>query len=73
MQDTSHLAALHTNLYNEKARLAAATKPQEIALRSAWVAQLEKEVASEIAFLGMSESAADFDISDNELAAALAA
>lgn len=61
----THLDALELNLSNERARLAAATSPKEIALRRVWVAQLEKEVASELAFLG--KSAPTLDMSDDEL------
>jgi hypothetical protein len=53
MADTTHLVALMNGLANEKARLRAATKPQEIALRTVWVAQSQKEINAEERFLGM--------------------
>lgn len=59
MIDTSHLVALHTGLMNEKARLASASSEQEIALRAVWVAQREKEIADECAFLGIDNILAD--------------
>jgi hypothetical protein len=61
----THLDALELNLSNERARLAAATSPKEIAMRRVWVAQLEKEVAGELAFLG--KSAPTLHMSDDEL------
>lgn len=53
MTDTSHLTALITRLGHERAALNRATKPQEIALRTVWVRQCEKEINSEERFLGM--------------------
>lgn len=54
--NTSHLIALITRLSNERARLNAATCPHEIALRTVWVRQCEKEVNGEEQFLGMPET-----------------
>ena len=51
MYDTTHYAALMTRLSNEKARLAACTKPKELELRKVWVAGIEKEIANEVEFL----------------------
>lgn len=70
--NAAHLTALHINLSSERARLAAATSPKEIALRTVWVAQLEKEVAGEMAFLGMS-AAPVAEMSDDDLLAELSA
>lgn len=53
MTDTSHLTALITRLSNERARLKAATCPQEISFRTVWVRQCEKEINGEERFLGM--------------------
>ena len=39
--------ALQLRLSNERARLAAATRPGEIAMRKVWVAQIEKEIEQE--------------------------
>jgi hypothetical protein len=47
MTDYTHLAALDAGLSHERARLAAATGQQEQALRTEWVAQIEKELADE--------------------------
>lgn len=54
--NTSHLTALITRLSNERARLNAATCPQEIALRTVWVRQCEREINGEERFLGMQET-----------------
>lgn len=64
---TDHLTALSRRLGNEKAALAVATHSQEIALRTVWIAQIEKEIASEYAFLGIEP------MSDDELLAELMA
>ena len=55
------------------ARLATANNAWEIAARTVWVAQYEKQIADEIAFLtkrGIIEPTLD-DIDDDELLAAL--
>ena len=49
--DFAHLDALRSSLSHEHARLAAARKPDEIASRKVMVAQIEKEIAGEIASL----------------------
>ena len=49
--DFAHLDALRSSLSHEHARLAAARKPDEIASRKVRVAQIEKEIAGEIASL----------------------
>ncbi len=51
MRDETHLSALLFGLSNERVRLAAAKSDGERALRSVWVAQLEKEVSFEESFL----------------------
>ena len=71
---TSHLEALQFRLSNERARLAAATKPQEIEHRKVWVQGIEKEIASEIEFLakqGIIIPTSIDDIDDDELLAEL--
>jgi hypothetical protein len=55
-----HLIALIKNLTNEQSRLANAKSQNEIDLRTVWVNQLEKEIASE---LGLTEN----NMSDDEL------
>lgn len=69
---TDHYEALMTRLSNEKARLAACTKPKEIELRKVWVMGIEKEIASEVEFLkskGIEVYASidDLFMSDDEL------
>lgn len=64
----THLDALRLGLSHERARLAAAKTGAERALRSVWVAQLEREIAAEERFLGVVPAA---DISDDELMAEL--
>jgi hypothetical protein len=49
---TDHLTALQVRLSHEHNRLARATKPAEIELRTVWVAQIEKEIAGELARIG---------------------
>ena len=68
--DFSHLNALQHGLHREQERLKAATNAQEIALRSVWVRQLEKEVADEYAFLGIEPQPVD-DLSDADILAEL--
>ena len=67
----THLDALEAGLSHERARLAQAKGEGERQLRTVWVAQLEKEVATERAFLGLTECPED-NMSDAELLAALA-
>lgn len=67
---TSHLDALYLRLSNERARLANASKGREIELRKVWVAGIEKEIQSEIAFLetkGIIFPKSIDDIDDDEL------
>jgi hypothetical protein len=64
---SDHLTALTRRLSNEKVALAIAKGAQEIALRTVWVAQIEKEIASEYAFLGFEP------MNDDELLAELMA
>ena len=71
MTDFSHLDALYCRLTNEKAALAIATKQSEIALRTVWVAQCEKEIAGEYEFLGIDNTT--LELSADELLAELAA
>ena len=47
--DTTHLVALETRLSHEKARFAADGSE----IRKVWIAQIEKEIASEKEFLGL--------------------
>ena len=49
--DFARLDALRSRLSHESARLAAARKPDEIATRKVLVAQIEREIVSEIASL----------------------
>lgn len=72
--DTSHLNALRVRLSHERVYFANAKKDGERALRTVWVAQIEKEISAELAFLGMVEDAADdAEMTDDELLASLAA
>ena len=66
MTDFSHLDALQLNLSHERERLAKAKRPQEIALRTVWVAQYEREIAAEYAFLGIDPNV-DCNLSTDEL------
>ena len=62
---SDHLSALQLRLSNERARLAAATRHGEIAMRKVWVAQIEKEIEQERAYV-MPE-ARNIEMSDDEL------
>ena len=52
MPDLSHLSSLELRLSHERARLEAAKTAGERRQRAVWVAQLEREIADEIAFIG---------------------
>ena len=58
-----HLSALMNNLSKEKERLNNAKSENEVALRTVFVSQLEKEIAGEKKFLGIK----DVEMSDDEL------
>ena len=68
---TDHLNELRHRLARESARLAAATKPREIEIRTVWVKQYKREIASEIAFLAKRDP--EPEMTDDELLAALEA
>lgn len=57
----SHLDALNLRLSNERVRLANAKTDSEIALRTIWIQQIEKEIRNEAGFVTSQ------DISDEEL------
>lgn len=67
MTDFAHLNALQHRLHKETRALAAATNASERELRAVWVAQIEREIAGEYAFLGITPCTA----SDEELLADL--
>jgi hypothetical protein len=67
-----HLDALNLRLSNERAYLFAAKSKAERELRTVWIAQIEKEIQSERAFLGLPPDVAD-EMSDDELMAVLMA
>lgn len=67
----AHLHALELRLSNERARLAAATSKDERALRTVWIAQIEREISAERAFL-MPIDSAIANMSDDDLARELA-
>lgn len=64
MIDYTHLDALNLNLSNERIRLGNAKTQQERELRTVWVAQLEKEIAAERGFLGVTDAP---EVSDDDL------
>jgi len=74
---TEHLVALQTRLSHENGYLAAAKSANEIALRTVWIAQIEKEIAAEIEFLAKKgiviEATSNVEMSDDELLAELMA
>jgi hypothetical protein len=67
--DTTHLSALRVRLSHERQRLGSATKETERALRRQWIAQIEREIEGEKAFLGITETEAapDLELTDDEL------
>jgi hypothetical protein len=71
--DFEHLNALRSGLSHGRARLAVAKKPGAIVARKIWIAQREREIAAELAFLanrGIVEPVLEAT-SDDELLAAL--
>ena len=72
MTDLSHLNALNLRLSHERARLASA-KAGEKAQRQVWIAQIEREIANERAFLGLTDASQGVEMSDDDLLAALGA
>ncbi|WP_421930056.1 hypothetical protein [Nitratireductor rhodophyticola] len=71
LSDLSHLSALELRLFNEKRRLQAATRQQEIELRTIWVQQIEKEIAEERERLKITATGPAVPMTDDELLAAL--
>lgn len=72
MQDLSHLNALEYRLHREKFHYLPKAKTQaEIAARNVWIAQIEREIAREREFLGL--TATSVDLSDDDLLAELGA
>lgn len=61
----THLETLRLHLSNEKSRLSNATHKAEIAMRQIWISQLEKEIAGELKFLGISDDLPE--LSDDEI------
>ncbi len=66
----THLDFISLALSNERMRLTKATKPHEIALRTVWVAQLQREVDSVLAAMDKAPVQA-CDLSADELLAEL--
>lgn len=67
MIDNQHLHALELHLSNERTRLAGSKTASESRYRQVLVAQLEKEIADERKFLGISEPMPINQIDDDEL------
>jgi len=63
------LEALQLLRSNAAIRLSEASSQGEIYLRTVWIAQLDREIASEIAFIGKKDDMPE--MSDDELLAAL--
>lgn len=66
MQDTSHLSCLYERLGRERERLSDAKSQKETAFRRVQVDQAKREVASEMARLGM-PSTDGMTMSDDDL------
>ena len=65
----THLEALTFRRFNEAARLRLAKTDAERALRKVWLAQIDKEIAQEIVFLGKADDLPA--MTDDELLAEL--
>lgn len=68
--EMTHLHALYLRLSRERGYLAVAVSPRERELRSIWIAQIEKEIRCELAFLDKRDEPLP-NMSDDELLAAL--
>tara|TARA_R110000868_G_scaffold240673_1_gene495174 strand:- start:344 stop:559 length:216 start_codon:yes stop_codon:yes gene_type:complete len=64
MVDYSHLDALELGLSHERERLRIARDQREIQYREIWVAQYEREIASERELLGLSAADAKLDLDE---------
>lgn len=73
MKDTTHLDALELRLSHEREYHRQEATDSGKALRAVWIAQIEKEIANERAFLGLPPSMPLLDISDEDLLAELSA
>ena len=62
--DYGHLIALQNGLAHERERLANATNESERALRAVWVAQREREIEAEKAFLNLEPIACDLTVDE---------
>jgi hypothetical protein len=67
MTDLTHLDILRYKLNREKEALAASTTPQEIAIRTQWVRQLQNEVDEEYRHLGLFEEGETMFVDLDEL------
>lgn len=65
----THLDALELRLHNERSRLGLAKTDQERQMRRVWIAGIQKEIDSELAFLG--RQSIELSLSDDELLAEL--
>lgn len=66
--DYVHLNALELRLHRERGYLSVAKTEGEKALRSVWIAQIEKEIKAEREFLGLPAVAVESELSDDDLA-----
>lgn len=72
MSNLSHLSALQVRLSNERVYLSNAKTEKEKVLRKVWISQIEKEIACEKKFTGVSEIE-PVEMSDEELLSQLLA
>lgn len=70
-KDESHLNALQLRLSDEREHLGNDKNESSRVLRRVWIAQIEKEIASEREFLGMPPDQALPEMTDAELLSAL--
>lgn len=71
-KDLSHLNALEGRLSHEREYLRKERSQDGRALRKVWIAQIEKEIADELKFLGI-EEIGECNLTDDELLAELTA
>lgn len=65
--DTSHLNAIRIRLSHERERLAVSNSESERKQRAVWVAGIERELASELKFLGLPSDTPSDPIDDDAL------
>ncbi len=71
MPDRRRLDALQLRLSRELYRAAIAKSEREARIRKIWIEQIKREIASEMAALGLSATVDDCTMTDDELRATM--